>query len=826
MNQLSIVFDNTLNDLKANDGRVSVLTQITLIFFLMTLTFTSGSIQHYLAENLNQLLGSDLVLESHTPLTSLQQSQLAALSSGVSKTSLNEIVLTNGERSERAQLKLVDDNYPLQGILQIGSGPAAQQVPSKQPPNIGEIWLGPRLATKLGLSVGDIMQFGNSTLRVAAILFHEPDRIMEGHSVALRAMVHERSVLASALGTSSWRVRHLIAANPNQRKEIEAWSSQMLPDATIIKKEGGQHPLANFWKRTENFLGLASVILFFMGAVALDMTNRRWLANMRYRLAIYASLGTPLHKGAMLAAAQWFLGFLLAMVIAILLSLTAHTVIIGELQSVFPDLQPVRSWPAGLRTMGLALLLFVVLQVPSFMQLRHASLISLIRTTAEDRYIWQRLLWGVGSVSILAAAYSDNMLLTGMTLAAISGAILLMIAISWMVMRLGDLWGRNRTGLLPFAFFMMRRRLFSKSAQILGLGLCGLLLLFTLMLMRDLGGALEGYRRTHDGNLLISEAQEEQIDAVRQWASDTGSNLLQLRPFLSAKLIAVNQLPLSSYMEQPSDSGATLQRSPVRLSWSQDNPKNNRLISGNWWDSDTKDWQQISVVAEVMTDLSLDLGDTLTFQISGKPYDFAIAASHAYRAGGGSITFWFRVPTSAKDQIQAPSRFMGSMELPANAWSKLSGLWQRHPTLLLVSLQELTERFDKTREIVIKISSGYAGMVLLLALFVLVASVSGFRDDDRLKNGLLMSMGLRTKDCLWLNFYDWGVTALIAAAGAIAGTWLAGLALYQAQFGLTYNPDILWIAGTLAAMVTAVCLVGYAACHQSLRVSVRDLMTT
>jgi putative ABC transport system permease protein len=37
----------------------------------------------------------------------------------------------------------------------------------------------------------------------------------------------------------------------------------------------------------------------------------------------------------------------------------------------------------------------------------------------------------------------------------------------------------------------MRQRLFAKSAQVLGLGLCGLLLLFTLMLMRDLGGTME-----------------------------------------------------------------------------------------------------------------------------------------------------------------------------------------------------------------------------------------------------------------------------------------------------------------------------------------------
>jgi putative ABC transport system permease protein len=145
-------------------------------------------------------------------------------------------------------------------------------------------------------------------------------------------------------------------------------------------------------------------------------------------------------------------------------------------------------------------------------------------------------------------------------------------------------------------------------------------------------------------------------------------------------------------------------------------------------------------------------------------------------------------------------------------------------SLSLVPLRELTERFDQTLGMVTKLTSGYAAMVLLLALFVLAASVSGFSADDRQKNGLLMSMGLRDTDCLRLNFYDWGVTALIAATGAVAGTWIAGLLIYQAQFNLTYSPDALWVAGTVSAMVAAVWLVGYIACRQNLKVSVRDLL--
>ena len=825
MNRFKLILENSLRDLKCGDGRISMATQTALLFFLMTLTLTSASIQSYLADNLDQMLGSDLVVESHSPLTERDEVEFRSLAAGLSVTQLADVTLTHKTDWARVQLKLVDDAYPLQGDLQIGDTPAARQRTISRGPGIGELWIDPRLAIKLGMQVGDTINIGATDLRLSAILFHEPDRIMEGHSTIMRAMVHSKSLNPGLIKSSKGRIRYLVTADKSQQQSIESWAGESLPGVTIVKKFGGQHPLASFWQRTENFLGLASVVLFFMGAVALDMTNRRWLAKMRYRLAIYASFGIRTHTAMLMALGEWLTSFILSIIFASTLATCAYALIVAELQEYFPGLRANWHAASALNTIGLFSLLVLALQVPSFIQLSRASLLSLIRHPVESGYVWQRLFWSITSVTLLAAAYSDNWLLTGMTLTAIAAALTLMVALSWTLIRLGDLWGRRRTGLLPFAFFIMRQRLFAKSAQVMGLGLCGLLLLFSLMLMRDLGTTMEGYSRIHDGNLMIAEAQTEQIDAINRWARETGSTVRSLRPFVSAKLVAVNGKSLADYMQKPSDTFATL-KDPIRLSWADDMPANNRLADGKWWPAGTDNWQQISAESEVMTDMGLSYGDTLTYQISGKAYDFTLVASHAYQSGHGSITFWFQVPLSARAKIDAPTRYMGSMELPQTAWEALAGLWQEYPTLSLVPLQELTKRFDQTLGLVTKVTSGYAGMVLLLALFVLAASVSGFSADDRQKNGLLMSMGLSETDCLKLNFYDWGITALIAAIGTVAGTWSAGLLIYRAQFNLTYNPDIYWVAAMVFLMVASVCFVGYLACHQSLKVSVRDLMTT
>jgi len=825
MNRFMLTLENCWRDLKEGDGRISMATQTTLLFFLLTLTLTSAAIQGYLADNLDQMLGSDLVLESHAPMTRDDEVAFRALAPRQSVTQLSDITLTHHDAWARVQLKRVDDAYPLQGQLQVGDTPAAMQRAISQGPRVGEIWIDSRLAIKLRAQVGDMLTLSGTDLRLGAILFHEPDRLMEGHGTAMRAMVHTQSLQGASMQSSKVRTRYLVAADESQQEAIEEWAQRALPGAKLIKKNGGQHPLASFWQRTENFLGLASVILFFMGAVALDMTNRRWLAKMRFRLAIYASFGTRTRTGMLMGFSEWLAGFVLSVLVACGLATLAYGLIVAQLQEHFPGLAATSHWGPALKTVGLVFLLLLALQAHSFIQLSRASLLSLIRNPTENSHVWHRLFWSITSVTLLAAAYSDNALLTGMTLAAIAIALTLMVALTWTVIRLGDLWGRRRTGLLPFAFFMMRQRLFAKSAQVLGLGLCGLLLLFTLMLMRDLGATMEKQGRSHDGNLLISEAQSDQIDGLHRWAAETGSSVRTLRPFVSAQLVAVNGKSLADHSDKPSDTLASLTH-PIRLSWTDAVPANNRLVGGNWWPAGTDQWRQISVESEVMTDLGLSHGDTLTYQISGKPHDFTLVASHAYRPGGSSITFWFQVPLAARAHIDAPTRYMGSMELPEPAWHALAGLWQQHPTLSLVPLRELTERFDRTLGLVTKVTSGYAAMVLLLALFVLAASVNGFSADDRQKNGLLMSMGLSNADCLRLNLYDWGVTALIAATGAVVGTWCAGQLIYRAQFKLSYSPDAMWVAGMAAAMVAAVCLVGYIACRQSLKVSVRDLLAT
>ena len=131
MNRIRLMLENGFGDLKGGDGRISMATQTALLFFLLTLTLTSASIQSYLADNLDQMLGSDMVIESHSPLNEGDKAAFKSLAAGLSVTQLADITLTHQDEWARVQLKLVDDAYPLQGDLQIRH--AGSQAARSQP---------------------------------------------------------------------------------------------------------------------------------------------------------------------------------------------------------------------------------------------------------------------------------------------------------------------------------------------------------------------------------------------------------------------------------------------------------------------------------------------------------------------------------------------------------------------------------------------------------------------------------------------------------------------------------------------------------------------
>lgn len=822
-NNLKLAWDLYRQEYQSAHQRLLRWSQGVLLLFIVTLGQSSDSIQGYLDKNLQGLLGADALISLQQALTPQQYATLAQLSNDIVVTQQIKATLTHRGLWQQAKLKAVDKQYPLQGELLTSDSLNGLAQPTSGGPDSGQIWLDARLFASLSLKIGDHIQVAEQRFLVSRVLQHEPDRLMEGHNVDMRAMVNTRDLQTLGFSADLIHYSYLIAASSGQIDSLLKWQQKSLPAAQIHHKQG-RHPLALFWQRTENFIGLASIILFFMAAIAIDQLAQVQMKKDQYFSAVCMSLGASKMTGIQVSLLKWLIAVLCLLPVTWLLATGFHWLIIGALQQTLLDLHWQWHLGSALKDTAFVVIIFAVFHAPVWFAVHNTSVAKLFANSHQGVSHWVSKISSVLVLVGVAMTYADNGLLTLMVVTAIGITIVLMIVLSWLSLTLGEKVTQNFSGLIAFTLFMMKQRLVSKSTQIMGVGLCAFLLLFTLMLLKDLGTTMASYQRQHNGNVIVSQATGPQWAFIQAWAERQDVTIRQVKPYMYAKLIAVNEQSLSDFSQQPSDSLATLSRA-IRLHWSESIPQNNKVVDGQWWPRDNPNWQQISVEQEVMTDLGLALGDNLTLVIAQKPYTFAITASHVFKPGAGSITFWLQMPLAALTHIQSPHYSMASLEVEPQQWPLLTRLWQKFPSLRMVSLKEITKRFDAILAMVIQVISGFSLMIILLAGVVILASINALESKERKKNSVIMSFGFSQATCLRLNIIEWLVTAGITALGAIVGTYIAGLLIYQSQFSLTYQPDFVWLLVTLFAILFIVTALGVYASRNNLNSSVRELMS-
>ncbi|MFB1000558.1 MAG: permease, partial [Colwellia sp.] len=443
--------------------------QAILMIFIVTLTLSSHTIQHYLQNNLQNLLGADAVLTQKAKLTPKQLSSLKNLSERIVNTLQINTTLTFNGKWQNSTLKAVGEDYPLQGKLLTSTSLQSPATATSVGPMGGNIWLDSRLLASLTLSIGDTIKLGEENFFVSNVLIHEPDRMMEGHNVAMRAIINKVDMEKLAFPADLIQYRYLFSASKSQVLQLIDWQKEQLPAAKTLHKSGS-HPLALFWQRTENFLGLASIILFFMAAIAIEQIAQVHLKKEQYFSAICMSLGASKSTGLQLSLFKWLINIMVLIPVVAFISGLFHWLIVNWLSQTFIDITWQLDVWLTIKTIATSVLLFGVFHSPVWLTLCQTSVSKLLHQNQKSISLALVKICALVVLLLVAVNYSDNGLLTLMLVSSILITIMLIAGISWLVLTLGEKTTQQFSGLVPFTLFMMKQRLLSKSTQILGIG--------------------------------------------------------------------------------------------------------------------------------------------------------------------------------------------------------------------------------------------------------------------------------------------------------------------------------------------------------------------
>lgn len=770
----------------------------------------SQGVQSALDNDIANYLGAPLVIRSNTPfdpepyLTSPEihsSAQTASFTTGaISKTQYQSVTL-----------KGVGSNYPLQGELRV-SFTGEQKVVKANLLAPNHAWLSDRAMSELDVNVGDSVQLGKRQFLITGQLMFEPDRLTQLQHAMPRIMVSLKGLQASGIETDNQRGEHrLLVSGSDVGLAKLAVAAENEAQLNVLTPTAGNHPFSRIAKRAEKMLNMVVVLTLLMcGGAAAILANdvaRRYAVP----IAVLRSMGLTqrvvifsicLQLFALTIFASFFggaLGWLVQPLFAY--ALQPHlmlTTVPPEASYVFKPLL----------VSSLAVCCFVL---PKFIALGSLSVSVILRGGSLNlmRQYWAIALMALVVIGLLWSS-SDNLRLTFLLVLSVAVIVTLSLVLGWGLSKLAAQSHRLMTGPMKVAVRFIGRTPSRYSVQMISTGLVMLALLLTTTLRGSFLDTLQVQMLEIDGNYLFSGIPLDKMSELESILKQESIELKGFHPVVSARLTEINGVRIDEALSHESDTREET-RSRVRLSWSSGVPKNNTLVSGSWPGFGEN---EVSVEAEVMEDLGLIIGDTLTFStLTASSTTSSIIATigsvRKYQSGGSRMMFWFVFPEGVLESFDVTA--MGGMLVPVER-SKAEAMTPILSLLPQIRITDLESQIEGIRGVMVALTRLVNIILFTLlgagATVILASALVNTRSRDKLVS-LIRVFGADKKSCLQMGLVEQLIVALVGCAVGIVSVHAIGSAMFVNVFGLPYAPD--WFQALVLSLVFSGCfaLVGY-----------------
>ena len=782
-----------------------------------TLGFFSLNVSHTLNRDVAQFLGADLVVRSRHDLGNRWQEL-------TDQKPVKTVAITHGAIGPSGYhsiaLKSISNDYPRQGELKLADG-GGDGSATGQSLQHNQAWLDRRALTVLGAQLGDRIQIGEAFFIVDAEILLEPDRLTQLQHTLPRIMIHEQAMAATGIHINQGRAEYRYLFNGTHQQLLPL--HEELPDLLeiphqILTPDSGQHPFSRMVKRAEKMLGMVSVLVLLLCGSAAAMLAMDTMQRYVYPSAVLRCMGVnrknvsralflqlsclTVLSSILGAWGGWLIQPLLADVLAPHLLLS---------ESIFHIKVPLLS-------LAMALLMLLAFVYPPLKQLEQQAPAHILRGAMQAGTHW-RLTSITATVSVLGLLwyYSDNPRLTAYLAAGVLMVIIVAVVFGWLLNKLTGLSHHLTRGSLRIVLRAIGRTPSKHLATMSTLGIAVMAFSMTAVLRNNFMHAYQAQHIEHDGNYIFNSLPEEQLSAFQQMLRAQGAEPKGAYPTVDAMLMTINDVPVDSALQHESDSREEI-RSPVRLSWSEKLPDNNMLIAGQWPQPGSA---EVSVEAEVMTDLGLKIGDVLGFKVGQQVLTTTISSSRQYKGGGSRFMFWFMF---APDSLMAFQQArMGGFSYSADATQLLSRIGQAFPQARIVSLEQQMSRMRAIMNAMTTIMNSILVLLLSAALTVLIASAFVHQQKGQHTWLLFQAIGVKRMRLRWMILLEYTIIGSIACVVGIIAAEIIADTLFHAVFAMSFDGDSMLYGLMILITASAFALLGWLLSRISLKQPIQIL---
>ena len=694
-----------------------------------------------------------------------------------------------GDTPQLADVKAVDDTYPLYGQL--------ETQPPGLKPQAGSVLLAPRLMALLNLKIGDTLDVGDATLRIAGEVIQEPDAGFNPFQMAPRLMMNTADVAKTGAvqpgSRVSWRYKY--AGTPQQLADYEKWLLPKLgPEHRWIGLQQDDSALGKSLERSQQFLLLSALLTLLLAVAAVAVAMSHYCRSRYDLVAILKTLGAGRAQLRKLIVGQWLMLLALAAVAGGAMGVGLEQILLLMLKPVLPvALPPASGWP-WLWAIGAMVVISLLVGLRPYRLLLATLPLRVLRQDIVAN-VWPLKFYIplVCAVVVLLLAW----LMGGSPLlwAVLAGAVVLALLCG--VLGWGLLWMLKRLTLkaLPLRLAVNRllRQPWSTLSQLAAFSLSFMLLALLLVLRGDLLDRWQQQLPPESPNYFLINIAPEQVAAVKTFLAGHHVTATEFYPIVRARLTQINGQAAESNKDE------ALNRE-LNLTWRSERPDHNPLVAGSW----PPKAGEVSIEEGLAQRLAIKTGDSVTF--TGDTQEFSATVTSVRKVDWESLrpNFFFIFPPNALDE--QPQSWLTSFRWD-NGNTLLTQLNREFPT---VSLLDIGAILRQVGQVLTQVSRALEVMVVLVTacgILLLLAQVQvGMRQRyQELVVWRTLGAGkslLRTT--LWAEFALLGVVSgIVAAIGAEVA-----LAMLQTKvFDFPWSPDWrLWVMLPLCgALLLSLC---------------------
>ena len=813
-------------ELRSGEVLVLLAAVILAVGALTAVGFLTDRIGKAVARQANEVLAADLRLRSQEPIPQLWRDMAGDYGLRMADLVSFPSVVFAGDASALSSVLAVSDGYPLRGAVRISDGLFGEQREARGVPPPGDVWADSALLARVGADVGDLLDVGDTRLRIGAVVTYRPDQSIGFASLAPSLLMNVADIPASGLIAEGSRVRYalLVAGDAAAVNEFNDAIQEELPDSIRLRsQEESSERAFEAADRAQRFLSLTAVISLLLSAVAVAMSARRFAHRRMDAVALMKSLGATQAFVISVAIVQLVMIGVIGVVIGSAVGFTAEKLLSWILADIIAGDLPDPGLTPVMLASGSALVLLVGFALPSLLQLRNTPPLRVLRHDAMPPSPSRILVAGLSLAAVAAILYRS--VGDAAMLAIVLGGIVVIAAVLYLVGRgLVALMGRFRSGVgvaWRYGLANVARRGRASAVQVVAFGL-GLTVLLLLTLVRT--DLLAGWQRTLDEdapNHFLINIQKEERAPVSRILEGEGVTPPEFVPLVRARMTAINGVSVKERSYPTEDANWFVNREQ-NLSWTADLSPSNELLSGAWWSPDYAGPPLVSIEEEVAAETGLAIGDRLEFEVAGQSLEAEIASVRKVNWDSFQPNFFLVFSPGALDDF--PATFIASMRIEPAERPALVRMVRAHPTISVIDLGSI---LAQVRGIIEKASLAVQAVfvfTLAAGIAVLFAAVQSTIDERRFESAMLRALGARKRTVfsgVMAEFAALGTAAgLLASAGASILAAIIAVELFQLPY--SFSP-VLWITGVTAGL-GVVCASGYFAARSAINSAPVDVL--